>query len=180
MTDATAGPRTGVVLVGHGAIPKDYPRDQVAHMRALEARRRQAGEPPSAEEQELEHRLRHWPRTPQNDPYQAGLVSWIRSLQPLLPDVSLALAYLEFCAPTLEETVECMRIEGISQVLVAPSMLTPGGVHSEVDIPVILERLRRRYPELELRYAWPFDQQLVARMLAEHLTRFHQCESIGV
>lgn len=180
MADATAEPKTGVVLVGHGAIPKDYPRHQVAHMRALEARRRQSGEPPSAEELELEHRLRHWPRTRQNDPYQAGLLSWAEALQSLLPGVSLALAYLEFCAPTLEETVERLDAEGIAQVLVVPSMLTPGGVHSEVDIPVILERLRRRYADLELRYAWPFDQQLVACMLAEHLARFRQPEGISV
>lgn len=174
MTDTTAGLKTGVVLVGHGAIPKDYPHQQVAHLRALEARRRQTGEPPTAEEQELESRLRHWPRTPQNDPYQAGLASWITALQPLLPGVSLTLAYLEFCAPTLEEAVEGLQASGRTQVIVVPSMLTPGGVHSEVDIPVILDRLRRRYPDLDLRYAWPFDQQLVAQMLAEHLSRFHQ------
>jgi sirohydrochlorin cobaltochelatase len=51
-------------------------------------------------------------------------------------------------------------------------MLTPGGSHSEVEIPEILDHLRPQYPEVELRYAWPFDLKLVANTLAEQVTRF--------
>jgi sirohydrochlorin cobaltochelatase len=51
-------------------------------------------------------------------------------------------------------------------------MFTPGGSHSEVEIPGILAQLRPQYPGVELRYAWPFDLQLVASTLAEQVKRF--------
>ncbi|MDR4473336.1 MAG: hypothetical protein MRJ92_12070 [Nitrospira sp.] len=35
--------------------------------------RRAAKLPPSAEELELDGKIRHWPRTAETDPYQAGL-----------------------------------------------------------------------------------------------------------
>ena len=49
---------------------------------------------------------------------------------------------------------------------------TPGGSHSEVEIPEILDQLRPQYPDVELRYAWPFDLELVANTLAEQVKRF--------
>ncbi|MBH0197829.1 MAG: hypothetical protein HP497_00200 [Nitrospira sp.] len=49
----------------------------------------------------------------------------------------------------------------------ATTMLTPGGSHSEVEIPETLARLRPRHPGIDLCYAWPFDLQLVAKTLAE-------------
>ena len=172
MPEATTPYTKGIILAGHGAIPIDYARELVTRLRTLEAQRRTAGGEPTAEEQELETRLRHWPRTPQTDPYQSGLASLASHLQQLLPDTKLSLAYLEFCAPTLTEAVDELVAAGVTEVTVVPSMLTPGGVHSEVDIPAILEHLRHRYPVLALRYAWPFDQDLVAGMLATHLAAF--------
>jgi sirohydrochlorin cobaltochelatase len=168
----TSCPTTAVILVGHGAVPKDYPRDRIMRMKALEGRRQTTGEAPTSEEIDLEHGVRSWPRTPATDPYQTGFESLAASLSPLLPHVLFKLAYLEFCAPTLEETVNDVVSAGATTVLVAPSMLTPGGVHSEVDIPQILDRLRERYPAVTLRYAWPFDMSRVAHLLAEHLQQF--------
>jgi sirohydrochlorin cobaltochelatase len=51
-------------------------------------------------------------------------------------------------------------------------MFTPGGSHSEIEIPEILDHLRPQHPEVELRYAWPFDLQQVASTLAEQVKRF--------
>ena len=51
-------------------------------------------------------------------------------------------------------------------------MFTPGGYHSEVEIPEILDHLRPQHPEVELRYAWPFDLILVANTLTEQVKRF--------
>ena len=52
------------------------------------------------------------------------------------------------------------------------TMFTPGGSHSEVEIPEILDHLRPQYPGVKLRYAWPFDLKLVANTLTEQVTRF--------
>jgi sirohydrochlorin cobaltochelatase len=57
-----------VVLVGHGGVPRDYPRDRLLRLRGLEARRRATGAPVSVEEAALDAELRHWPRTPATDP----------------------------------------------------------------------------------------------------------------
>lgn len=62
--------------------------------------------PMSAEEDELETKIRRWPRTPETDPYQTGLESVAARLRAKLSDVLFAVAYDEFCAPTLEESVE--------------------------------------------------------------------------
>jgi len=58
----------GVILVGHGGIPKGCPQELVTKLKRLEAQRRAAKMPPSLEEIELDGKIRQWPRTPEADP----------------------------------------------------------------------------------------------------------------
>jgi sirohydrochlorin cobaltochelatase len=164
--------RQAIVLVGHGGIPTDCPRELVMQLKRLESLRRATGAPPSREELDLDRRIRRWPRTPETDPYRAGLedlaARWRRRLNGML----FALAYNEYCAPTLEEAVETVVAAGADRVTVVSSMFTPGGSHSEIEIPATLAALRLRYPAVPLRYAWPFDLDLIATMLSGHLERF--------
>lgn len=162
----------GVVLVGHGGIPKDCPQELVTKLKRLESQRRAAKLPPSSEEIELDTTIRRWPRTAETDPYRSGLESVAESLRPQLNGAIFALAYNEFCAPTLEEAVEELVKKGATSIIVTTTMFTPGGSHSEVEIPEILDHLRPRYPGVELRYAWPFDLKRVAQTLAEQIQRF--------
>lgn len=162
----------GVLLVGHGGIPSDYPREYVTKLKTLEARRRAGRTEPTAEELELDRRIRQWPRNHETDPYRAGFEALAAHLKGLLADVHFALAYNEFCAPTVEDALEQMIQAGITTITVVPSMLTPGGSHSEIEIPESLERLRGRFPHAAIRYAWPFDLPAVATMLATQLQRF--------
>ena len=164
--------RRGVILVGHGGIPKGCPQDIVTKLKRLEAQRRAAKQPPSAEEIELDTKIRQWPRTPETDPYQTGLEAVAAQLKANLGDVLFAVAYNEFCAPTLEESVAQLVQKGATHVTVTTTMFTPGGSHSEVEIPEILDHLRPQYPGVDLRYAWPFDLNLVANTLAEQIGRF--------
>lgn len=159
----------GVVLVGHGGVPRDYPRARVTRLKQLEAARRGTGAPPTAEEQAIEHELRTWPRTSATDPYRAGIEALAAALRPLVAPARLVVAYNEFCAPTLEEAVAGLVDEGVAAITVVPTMLTPGGIHSEVEIPAAVAALQARHPGVRLRYAWPVDVGLVARMLAAHL-----------
>ncbi len=165
-------PQRGVILVGHGAIPKDYPRELVTKLKTLEARRRASGSESTAEEIDLDRRIRQWPRTSETDPYQAGFEALSTQLKPLLNGERFAIAYNEFCAPTVEDALEEMIQVGVTMITVVPSMLTPGGSHSEIEIPESLDRLRARFPRIDIRYAWPFDLSAVARMLASQLQRF--------
>ncbi len=164
----------GVVLVGHGGVPKDYPRELLMKLKTLEANRRATRAEPTPEEIELETHLRRWPRTPLTDPYQAGLEALAAQLKPALNGAAFAIAYNEFCSPTVDDAVEQMIATAVTTITVVPSMLTPGGSHSEIEIPESLERLRAKHPHVDLRYAWPFDLTQVAAMLAAQLRRF-QC-----
>lgn len=166
--------RRAVILVGHGSPPADCPRELVMRLKGLEGRRAAAGGPPGApsvEERELDARIRAWPRTPENDPYRAGIERLASELAPLLGGAELTVAYNEFCAPTLAEAVAAAVARGAAEITVVPSMLTPGGVHSEVEIPEAIAHLRAEHPSILLRYAWPFDLGQVARLLAAHVSR---------
>lgn len=164
--------KRGVVLVGHGGIPKDCPQDLVTRLKRLEAQRRAAKLPPSPEEIELDTKIRRWPRTAATDPYQSGLETVAALLRPYLGEVLFAVAYNEFCAPTLEESIAELINQGATEIIVTTTMVTPGGSHAEIEIPETLERMRSRHPNVALRYAWPFDLHLVANTLAEQLRRF--------
>src|SRR5512147_1049712 len=164
--------KQGVVLVGHGGIPKDCPQDLVTRLKRLEAQRRAAKMRPSPEELELDAKIRRWPRTAATDPYQSGLEAVAAQVQSRLDGALFAIAYNEFCAPTLEESVEELIRKGATSIIVTTTMFTPGGSHSEIEIPEILDQLRPRHPGVTLRYAWPFDLQQVAQTLAEQIRRF--------
>jgi len=138
----------GVVLVGHGGIAKDCPGELVSKLKRLEAQRRAAGTIPSAEEQELEATIRRWPRTAATDPYQAGLEAVGGALRPQLNGALFALAYNEFCAPSVAESIEDLISQGATHITVVTTMFTPGGAHSEVEIPETLARLRSKHPGL--------------------------------
>ncbi|HVO25380.1 MAG TPA: CbiX/SirB N-terminal domain-containing protein [Candidatus Margulisiibacteriota bacterium] len=168
----TVPARRAVVLVGHGGVPRDYPRERLTQLRGLEARRRVTKAAPSPEEVALERELRQWPRTPATDPYQAGLKSLAAHLRPLLKPARLVLAYNEFCAPTVAEAVRGLATEGVTDIVAVPSMFTPGGVHAEIDIPETIDALRAEFPDLCLRYAWPFGGEHLAGFFVEHLRRF--------
>jgi sirohydrochlorin cobaltochelatase len=167
----TLRPRA-IILVGHGAAAKDCPRELVTKLKALEGRRMATRQPPSDEEIELDHRIRQWPRTPENDPYRAGLLALADALRPKVAPAMLHVAYNEFCAPTLEEAADEAVAAGAVEIVVVPSMFTPGGVHSEVEIPEAIGRIREKHTAVHVRYAWPFDLTQVASMLAGHARSF--------
>ncbi len=164
--------KRAIVLVGHGGVPKDCPHDLIRKLKQLEAQRRAAGKPMSPEEHAIDQRIRRWPRTPQNDTYKGGLEVLANQLRPLLNGDRLAIAYNEFCAPTLGEAVEELIKEGTKDITVVSSMFTAGGSHAEIEIPEEVAALKQAHPTATIRYAWPFDQQLVAGMLATHLKNF--------
>ena len=123
---------------------------------------------------ELDAAIRDWPRDAGNDPYKAGLERLAEALRPRLPTALFALGYNEFCRPTIAEAVGSVLARGATRILVLPSMLTPGGVHSEQDIPRALAALRQAHPTVAIEYVWPFALEEVAALLAAHVARAAQ------
>jgi len=164
--------KKGVVLVGHGGIPKDYPGELVTKLKRLEAQRRAMGQSMSAEELELDTKIRTWPRTPGTDPYQAGLEALAAEMKPLVNGALFSVAYNEFCGPTLSQAVEDLIKKGATSITVVSTMFTPGGSHSEYEIPEEMAELRQQHPDVTLTYAWPYNLNKVSHMLMEHIGQF--------
>ncbi len=162
----------GVILVGHGGLPKDFPREMVSKLMRLEGQRRQSGSGPTKEEMEIDRSLRTWPRTADTDPYQAGLGRLAAHLSPLLDGMAFKVAYNEFCAPNLTEAIDAMIEEGVNSIVVISTMFTPGGSHSEIEIPEEIAAACEKHPEVSIRYAWPFDLGKVAELLMEQIKSF--------
>jgi sirohydrochlorin cobaltochelatase len=120
---------------------------------------------------QLEATIRHWPRHAGNDPYKRGLEQVAEALRPLLPTDLVIVGYNEFCAPSVEEAIGAAIGQGAQEVVVIASMMTPGGVHAEVEIPRCVALARQRHPDVVIDYLWPFDVQDVAQLLATHVRR---------
>ena len=158
-----------LVLVGHGGVPKDMPRSWVKEKKQL-FRDAAAGDTEAGERaQAIEERIRTFPRTDETDPYGAGIRLLADRLQAQVPDWRVVVAYNEFCAPTIEQAIEAVVAEGATHIRVVTTMITPGGSHSEKDIPEALERVRQQVPGVEIEFVWPLDMNRVAEMFAAHV-----------
>ncbi len=164
-----------VVLIGHGGVPKDLPRGWVTELKRMEAERRAKGGEPSEMEMEADQRIRNWPRTPENDPYRMGLESLASQLKSLLKDECLVVAYNEFCSPSIEQAVADLVREGFEQIALVTTMVTPGGSHADGEIPEEVEKLQKRFPEIQIRYAWPFDLRKVAELINFQVSQIEFC-----
>ncbi len=163
--------RNAVVLIGHGGVPKDIPKGWVTELKRLEGERRAKGGEPSEAEIEADNRLRNWPRTPENDPYRMGLQSLAQCLEPMLDGQKLVVAYNEFCTPSIEQAVESLVEEGYQQVILVTTMVTPGGSHADGEIPEEVAKLKTRFPDMNIEYAWPFDLGKVAELMKHQVSQ---------
>jgi len=162
-----------ILLAMHGAPPRDFPEREMAELMGLHARLEHASGPERAALErrynELDAKMRAWPRTPDNDPFHAGTQELAGHLRQVT-GLEVIAGFNEFCAPSLDEALDQAAQDAESVVVVTP-MMTRGGEHSEVDIPAAIERARERHPRLAIRYAWPFETGAVAQFLAAHIAR---------
>ena len=63
----------------------------------------------------------------------------------LAPDRPVLCAYLELCAPTLQQAVGQVVAEGASQITIVPMFLGTGK-HARGDLPLLVGELRAAYP----------------------------------
>ena len=73
-------------------------------------------------------------------------------LQAALPGRRVALAFMEFAEPTLAAAADELVSGSSSHVLVVPVFLSGGG-HVGRDIPVLVDEVKRRHPQLRVSVA---------------------------
>ncbi len=166
--------KTVIVLAMHGVPPADYPPQAAAeffrvHGR-LEHARGEERELLRRRHEELEDRMRAWPRTPDNDPFYFGSLDLAEHLG-RATGCEVVVGFNEYCGPSVDGAIDQSVARGATAVVVITPMMTRGGLHSERDIPASLQRARMRHPGVKLRYAWPFDVAAVAAFLAAQVAR---------
>ncbi|HXF06757.1 MAG TPA: CbiX/SirB N-terminal domain-containing protein [Blastocatellia bacterium] len=170
--------RVAVVIVGHGLPAKDFPREKLREFRRLMGQVMEAGGEEKAPAElvarlhALEHEMRRWPRTPQNDPYDAA----VRELASRIKQVGgfdvVEVAHNESCGMDVGEAITSAIQKGATRIVVLTTMLIRGGTHAEVEIAQKVEQARKAHPRVKIVYAWPFDGEELTRLFVAQATRF--------
>ena len=179
-----------IVLAMHGVPPSDFPRPAMAELFGLHARLDHTAGPERAALEhchaELDARVRAWPRTAENDPFYAGSQDLATHLRRATRH-EVIVGFNEFCAPDLNGALNQAIARGADTVVVITPMMTPGGEHSEVDIPGAIRRAQEQHPAIPILYAWPFEASEVAQFLAAQIARcagareqLHRPEAIAI
>ena len=161
-----------IVLAMHGVPPKDFPRYELAEFFGLYLHLEHKGELPPDRRQKhdkLQKKLQEWPRTPNNDPYFHSSQKLAKELS-IITSCEVIVGFNEFCKPSIIEALETAIAKNPPKILVITPMMTPGGEHSEVDIPAAIEHIRKRHPAIKIKYIWPFDLSKVAKFLADQIS----------
>lgn len=168
---------SAIVLAMHGAPPRDFPHNETAEMFGLHARLHGAQGPErdalARRHDEIEARMREWPRTADNDPFWAASHELAEHME-RVSGLRVVVGFNEFSNPSIEDAVGLLASGGARKVLVMTPMMTRGGEHSEVDIPAAIARAEETHPGLDIRYAWPFDPEEVATFLIQHSRHFSE------
>ena len=85
-----------------------------------------------------------------------------------LPEMRIELAFLELMAPSLPDCTEALLAAGFKRLVILPMFIAQGG-HLKKDLPVILDELRRRYPQAVFELAGPVGEtEGVVQAMAAH------------
>lgn len=166
--------KTIIVLAMHGVPSNDFPKNELTELFSLHARLEHSHgaeqETMTRRYNELDAKMRTWPRTSQNDPF------WTASLE-LAGYLSQAtkceviVGFNEFCAPKLDAALDQAVAKGAEKIIVVTPMMTRGGEHSEKDIPAAIKHAQECHPKIKIIYAWPFKTSEVAQFLANQITQ---------
>lgn len=164
-----------IVLAMHGAPPNDYPRSELSEFFGLSSRIAHAPQEQRAaliaRHEELDQKIREWPRTAANDPFFAGACALQQALAHAA-NCEVLLGFNEFCSPTLDKALDQAVDQGAERVVVITPMVTRGGEHSEKEIPEAVQAAGDRHPGVEFRYVWPLDLEAIAGFFAAQARQY--------
>ncbi|MHA1235814.1 MAG: sirohydrochlorin chelatase [Promethearchaeota archaeon] len=161
-----------IILAMHGMPPSDFPQKETLDYFMLHSRmENMPGSPPPAMQQqyeELDNKMRNWPRTQKNDPYFYASNELAEEISSQI-GYNVIVGFNEFCSPSLDDAFDAASKEDSEKIIVITPMMTRGGEHSEKDIPEAIERARKKFPDIQFSYVWPFNISKVAAFLAEQI-----------
>ncbi len=164
--------KTIIVLAMHGAPPDDFSKLEVVLLVGLHMSMEHTSGPVHAllerYHAKLDVKIRTWPRSAQNDRFYVASNELAAQLGQVT-GCEVIVGFNEFCAPSLDEALDQAAARGADRIVVVTPMMTPGGEHSEEDIPAAIRRAERRYPGVTFVYAWPFEVEDVARFLGTRM-----------
>jgi len=165
-----------IVLAMHGMPPNDFPQKETLDYFMLHSRlENMPGPPPPNMQQqfeELDRKMRNWPRTQENDlySYTSKKLAEVLSVQ---TSYRVVVGFNEFCSPSLDEAFEEALQLNPDKIIVVTPMMTQGGEHSEKDIPEAIERAKKKKPHISFSYVWPFNISKIATFLAEQIKEYY-------
>jgi sirohydrochlorin cobaltochelatase len=166
--------KTIIVLAMHGSIPDDIPNNELSEYFGLHSRlETMPGAPPEEMKKrylELDEKIRSWPRTGENDPFFAASNRLASALHQKV-GLEVLVGFNEFCDPDIEETLTKAATNGAERIIVVTPMMTPGGEHSEKDIPRAISKFKENNTNIKVDYSWPFDLSDVAEFLGEQIKK---------
>jgi sirohydrochlorin cobaltochelatase len=167
--------KTIIVLAMHGIPPNDFPKKELAEFFKLHSMVENTSVPISTEVKSqhlvLDEKIRNWPRNEQNDPFHSASYKLAEKLNEI-SGYEVIVGYNEFCYPSIDEALKSAASKNPNKIIVVTPMMTRGGDHSEKDIPTMIVEFKKIHPGIEIVYAWPFNDDQVARFLIDHVSQF--------
>ena len=162
----------------HGMPPADFPQKETLDYFMLHSRLENMPgpqpPPPQMQQQfeELDNKMRNWPRTQKNDlySYTSHELAEVLSNQ---TGHSVVVGFNEFCSPSLDDAFEEAIKQNPDKIIVVTPMMTQGGEHSEKDIPEAIERAKKKNPNINYSFVWPFNNSKIAAFLAEQIKEYY-------
>jgi len=85
------------------------------------------------------------------------------------PGLRVELAFLEFISPSLQDCASTMVSEGFDRIIIVPMFIAQGG-HLKNDLPVIVDELRARFPNVVFEMPGPVGEaESVVQAMASHV-----------
>ncbi|MDZ5473009.1 sirohydrochlorin chelatase [Bacillus sp. 31A1R] len=95
--------------------------------------------------------------------------SFIQETLELIDVPIKAFGYLENATPSIIEAIENCVEQGATEISVIPVLLLPG-IHSNIDIPVEMEKGKKKFPYIQFRYGEPLGSDpIVANIILSRL-----------
>ena len=164
----------------HGMPPNDFSEEEILELVKLHRIVEKLGgrAPPEIRRRyhELDSKIRDWDRNPENDPFWAASNTLAKELESST-GFEVVVGYNEFCGPSLDKALDAAAGKSATKVIVITPMMTPGGEHSEDDIPAAISSAKERFEEVEFIYAWPFPVEDVVSFLTHQISKFENTDT---